>query len=449
MTKVLLIQPNENIKSSKKQPPFTPLGLIYLGTAIEDKHTVKIYDRNLNRSDKDFIEFLKNYQPKIVGFTSGTSTMLFDLIGLGKLIKEILPNAIIVVGGVLATSDPDLLLKEPYVDYIIRGEGEDAFLEFCNTFDKNPKKLGKLMNVNKNPLRPFVDMNKLKLPNYGLLGNLERYDEFYVIFSRGCVGSCSFCNNIQMWGKDNKPFIRTYSTERAIELFKEVIGKYKRKMFLIIDDNFLSFKGRSIAICNFLSKYNLHFYTSARADNLDDETMNSLKKAGCHTIFVGIESGSQRMLDFLGKKTTVSQNINAIKICKKHKIKCEASLMIGLPTETQKDLKETVNLIKRYKPDVISVHVYAPLPALLFEYCISKGLIKRPKKLEEWIQLGDIFTINNNVSMIPTEKLLETLKELRKFQFYKRRIKSLFFWLKIGEFKYAYKSVKNFILERN
>jgi radical SAM superfamily enzyme YgiQ (UPF0313 family) len=445
MAKVLLIQPNENIQNPTKQTVYTPLSLVYLGTAIEDKHTVKIYDRNLYTSDEDFIKFLDNYQPEIVGFTSGASTMLFDLMKLGKIVKEHIPNSTVVVGGVLATSDPDCLLNEPYVDYIIRGEGEEAFLEFCNFFDTDKKKLGELMNVNKNSLRPFVDMDKLKLPNYRLL-DLGKYEEFYINFSRGCVGSCTFCYNVPMWGKNNRPFVRTYSTERAIELFKDVIEKYKRKVFFIVDDNFLCFRGRSLEICDFLSRYKLHFYTSARADNLNDEAMAALKKAGCHTLLIGIESGSQRILDVLGKRISVQQNIDAIRLCKKYKIKCDASLMIGLPTETSEDLKETVDFIKRYKPDLANVHIYEPLPAPLFDQCISKGLVQKPKTLEEWARFGDIFAINNNVSEIPNEELQKALDELKKFQLYKRKLKRLVFWMKIGEFKHVYKALKRFVI---
>jgi len=443
MTKVLLIQPHQDIKNKEGGGvAFTPLSLVYLGTVIEDRHQIKIYDRNLNNNDEVFLKFLKEYNPDIVGLTSVVSTILFDVMHLGKLIKEVLPKTIIVVGGVHATVDPDSVLNEPYVDYIIRGEGEEAFLEFCDTFEKNPKELKKLKNINKNPLRPLVDINKLKLPNYKLL-DLDKYEQFYINLTRGCVGNCSFCYNVQMWGKDCKPFVRSYSIEKTIELMKKIVEEYKIKNFHIIDDNFLFFKTRCIEVCNFLKKYDVNFYTVSRADSINDEVLNALKDAGCHTISIGVESGSQKMLDLLDKKITVEQNINAIKLCKKHKIKCHATFMIGLPTETVEELNKTINFIKKYNPDVPDMHMYNPLPAKLFEYCISKGLLKRPVTLEEWAKHGGVWgAFKNNVSEIPEQKLKEAIEQIQHFQFFRKKIKRAVFWIRRGEYEYVFKKVR-------
>jgi radical SAM superfamily enzyme YgiQ (UPF0313 family) len=449
MARVLLIQPNEDIRDrTRKTITFTPLSLIYLGTAIEDKHTVKIYDRNIDNNDEKFVNFLKEYDPQIIGLTSVVSTLLFDLIHLGKIIKETLPKSIVIVGGVHATVDPDSVLNEPYVDYILRGEGEDAFLDFCNTFDKNPKELGNLKNINKNPLRPLVDLNNLKLPNYNLL-DLDKYEKFYINLTRGCIGDCTFCYNVQMWGKDCHPFIRAYSTEKSIELIKMIIEGYKKKIFFITDDNFLFLKSRCLGICDYLKDRKVSFYTVARADCINDEVLIALKKAGCHTIAIGVESGVQKILDLLNKATTVEQNINAIKLCKKYKIKCDALFMIGLPTETEEDLKETINFIKKYNPDVADMHMYNPMPAKLFDYCVAKGLIKKPVTLEEWANHGGLWdTFKNNVSEISEEKLNAAIDEIAHFQFLRKKAKRAVFWIKRGEWKYVMRKVKESIKKK-
>jgi anaerobic magnesium-protoporphyrin IX monomethyl ester cyclase len=446
MAKILLIQPNEDIRDrNRKTITFTPLSLIYLGTAIEDKHTIKIYDRNVNNNDQDFIKFLKEYNPQIVGLTSVVSTILFDVIHLGKLIKKILPESTIIVGGVHATIDPDSLLNEPYVDYVLRGEGEEAFLEFCNTFDKNPAKLKTLKNINKNPIRPFVDLNKLKLPNYNLL-DLDKYQKFFVNLTRGCIANCSFCYNVQMWGKNCNPFVRAYSTENTIELMRRVVEEYKRKNFHIIDDNFLFFKSRCIEVCKFLEKYKVGFYACSRADSINDEILIALKKAGCHTIAIGIESGSQKMLDLLNKKVTLEQNINAIKLCKKYEIKGDALFMIGLPTETVTELNETIKFIKKYDPDVANMHIYNPMPAKLFDDLILKGRIKKPTTLEEWANHGGLWVaFNNNVSEIPEKKLREAIKEIERFHFLRKKIKRTLFWIRKGEYDYVLRKMKEIL----
>ncbi len=451
MAKVLLIQPHEDIRTKKViKMAHLPLSLIYIGSAIEDRHQVKIYDRNLVPEDDVFLKYVKEYNPDIIGMNSITAEILFDIVHLGKLIKKEFPNIMIVVGGVHATIEPDSVLREKFIDYIIRGEGEFAFLDFCDTFDKDKSKLKTLKNVNKNPLRPFVNMDDLKLPNYSLV-DIKKYGVFFVNMSRGCPGNCSFCYSSKMWGINGNPCIRSYSTKRAIEFLKELIEKYHVRSFFIVDDNFIPFKSRAIEICNFLKNYKVHFFCFGRADYINDEILIALKKAGCHTIQVGIESGNQRVLDFLNKKVTVQQNIDSIKFCKKHKLKIDASFMIGITTETPEELKDTVELIKIYKPDDVDVKIFSPMPGTtIFDYCIKNDFFKKPKTLEEWaLWTGNQRSIHHNTSKISDETLTNAIRELGAIGFYKNKFKRFFYWMSVGEFKYILKSFKKIIFVRN
>ena len=447
MAKVLLVQPHDDIRIPViKADPCTPLSLIYIGTAIENKHKVKIYDRNLNPSDSNFINFVKKYNPDIIAFTSMTSLMILDIILLGKLIKRVFPEKIIVAGGIHPTLEPSSFLNEPYIDYVIRGAGEDAFLAFCDTFDKNPKKLKILKNVNFNPLRSYVKMDDLKLPNYNLV-DLKRYEHFYVSVSRGCPGNCAFCETTNLWGINGRPFVRARGTKKSMELFREIIEKYKRNVFEIIDDNFLSFRSRCFEICEYLSKHRVYFHCFARVDYIDDKILKFLKKAGCHTIQIGAESGSQKILNLLNKRVVVQQNIDAIKCCKRNGITCDASFMIGLPTETLEDLEETKQLIKKYQPDIANVKIYNPLPgAPLFDLCVERGLIETPKTLEEWgLWTGNHRTVNHNVSTTSVENLIKTSQELWKVHYYKTRLKKFIFWIRAGNFSNVFHGIKKAI----
>lgn len=451
MAKVLLIQPNTDIRKRETAvEPFTPLSLIYLGTAIEEKHPVKIYDRNLNVSDMDFTNFLKDYSPDIVGFTSNTSEVLFDIIQLGQLIRKEFPNILIIVGGPHATLEPESFLQKSYIDYVIRGEGEEALLEFCETFDKNPKKLKTLKNVNLNPLRPYVEMDTLKIPNYSLI-DLKRYKILYVSMNRGCPGNCTFCYNVRSWGKDGKAFVRTFGLEKSKELFRQLVEKYHFKVFSIVDDHFITNKAYAIELCEYLRKFNIHFFCFGRADYIDDEILSALKKAGCHTVQIGIESGSQKILNFLNKQLTVETNRKAIECCKRHGITCDASFMMGLPIEKIEDLDATVNFIKQTKPEITNLKIYDPLPgAIIFDYCVSKGLLIKPKTLEEWADwTGNMSHVNHNVSKIPDEILLKKAEEVWGINFYKTKLKKFLFWFKIGEYRYALKGVKRLFFDRD
>ncbi len=447
MARVLLIQPHNNIREKSKMI-VPPSSLIHVATAIEHKHPVKIFDRNLNFKDNFLFEFIRRFSPDIIGFTAMTSTMLYDIVYLGPLIKKAFPKIIIVVGGVHPTIEPDSVLNEPYVDFIVRGEGEKAFLEFCDTFDKSPKKLNKLKNINKNPLRPFLDLNTLKFPNYGLV-DLKKYGQFFLFTSRGCPGRCTFCYNVGMWGKDGNPCVRAYDTEKTKEIFKEAIEKYGITDFTISDENFITFKKRSIEVGKFLAKNyprKIHFLIFGRADFMkkNEEALPILKKAGCHTIQLGSESGSQRILDFLNKNISVKTQAEAIQICKKYGIFSDASFMVGMPTETIEEAEMTGKFIKKTKPDLVDIKIFNPIPGTkVFEDLVNEGIINKPKTLEDWASWqGNWRDMKHNFSKIPNDLLLQFAGKFWNYNYYRSRFQKALYWLRYGRVKYVLRKVR-------
>lgn len=452
MARVLLVQPHRDIRLNSEEKYAIPSTLIIVATAIKDKHSVKIYDRNIERDDSKFFDYLKEYNPDIVGFTAMTSAMLLDIIHLGPLIKEQNKKIIIVVGGVHPTIEPDSVLNEKYVDYIIRGEGDEAFLEFCDTFDKNPKRLGKLKNINKNALRPLIDMSKLKFPDYSLI-DLEKYGQVFIMTSRGCPGDCTFCYNAKMWGKNGHPFVRMYDTEKTKQFLKEAIEKYNIREFTIGDENFTTFKTRAIEICKFLKKnYNkkVNFFVFSRADFVDDEILQALKKAGCSGLQFGSESGSQRVLDFLNKKISVEVQGKAFELCRKNKIFSDASFMVGIPTETIEEAKMTERFINKYRPDLADVKIFNPMPgSLIFDNLVKEKIIKKPKNLEEWADWsGNWSIIKHNYSNIPDNLLLEIATKLWNYRYYSTRIRKALYWIRRGQLKNVIKKTRNLIIRK-
>lgn len=444
MARVLLVQPNQRHEKylAIKSAGHIPLSLLYLGTAIEKKHEVKIFDRNHYPEDSVFLELLKNYSPDIIGFNSMTGPMLLDIAYLGPIIKKYCKKTLIVVGGVHATVDPDSLLKERYVDYIIRGEADTAFLEFCDTYDKNPKKLGKLENVNKNPQRPLVDLNKLNPLNWGLI-NLKDYNQIWISTSRGCPGNCTFCYNARMWGRNGLPCVRFLNSENTIKLFKDLIENQNINEFTIADDNFVTFKPRCIEVCNFLAnkyKGKISFTIVARADKVDDDILSALKRAGCNTILFGSESGSQRILNFLNKQMSVEAQGRGIVLARKHGIFNYDGFMIGIPGETIDDLNLTKRFIKKYKPDVVVGFAFNPMPGTaIFDNLIKQGLLKKPTTLAEWVKYNSTTwsSPEHNFSKIPDEVIIQTLKEFWRFRFKRTKLKKLWWWIRKGKIKYV------------
>lgn len=450
MAKVLLVQPHRDIRLNSEEQYAIPSSLIVVATAIEDKHPVKIYDRNLEKDDGKFLEFLREYNPDIIGFTAMTSPMLFDVIHLGPLIKQEKQDSILVVGGVHPTIEPDSVLNEDYVDYIIRGEGDESFLEFCDVFDKNPEGLKDLKNVNKNPLRPLVDMNTLKFPDYSLI-DLKKYGQVFLMTARGCPGDCTFCYNSKMWGKDGHPFVRMYDTDRTKQFLKEAIEKYYITDFTIGDENFTTFRKRAIEVCNFLEKNykgRINFFVFSRADCLSDELLQALKRAGCSGIQLGSESGSQRVLDFLNKKISVEVQGKAFDLCRRNKIFSDASFMVGIPTETLEEAQITKEFIKKYKPDLADVKIFNPMPgSVIFDDLVKEGKIKKPETLEEWAEWsGNWSVIKHNYSQIPDDALLKIAGSIWNYKYYRTRIKKALYWIKRGRLKNVFKRTMKLLI---
>lgn len=410
MAKLLFVQGAYNIDNIKENVPWMPIALVELATFLREKgHNVKILDRNLYLDNKILINVLKKFNPDIVGMTCYTSPVIKDIKQVSKITKEH-SNALVIIGGTHASIEPKSLLDFQYIDYIVRGEGEEALLDICKLIDKkkdDKKNILKIKNINYNEIRPFSNLNEFPVPDYDLI-EVKKYPLATFYTSRGCPGRCKFCYN---------PGFRLYKVENVIETITRVLDKYKIKEFTIADDNFATVSERTEKICNALSKYNAIFHMFSRADKVQDKIMKSLKRAGCWAIQFGFESGSQRILDFIGKNITVAQNINAIKQCRKYNIFIDGSFMMGLPTETVKEMQQTKNFIKKYKPDNVEVKIFTPYPSTpLYEYSIRKGLMKRPKTLDDWERFSNL-KAGPNVSQIPTPLLIKTINELSRKSF--------------------------------
>jgi radical SAM superfamily enzyme YgiQ (UPF0313 family) len=359
-----------------------PIGLIYIGSMLKHhNHEVKILDRNLNPSDNYLMMLLKKGYD-FVGVGTFTGPMLFDAIHVSKITKEN-SNSIVVWGGFHPTIVPEQTLKNEYVDYIVRGEGEEVFLQMVELNDKK-KKFSKLKSVNLNPLAKAPDVNKLPFPDYDLV-NVKNYDEFYIITSRGCPYRCTFCYN--SYGKECAKRYQNLDADKTIQLIEMLTSKYKVRTLTIPDDNFPSDKERLKKIANGISRLGLKFYCFSRANYTDPETLHYLKKAGAWNIQMGIESGSQKMLNFMRKGTTVEMNAAAIKNLRRAGIASEGSFMIGLPTETVDDIKMTYRFIRQNKLDNGGVKIFQPFPkTLLWDYCLERKRIQTPKSTEEWAE---------------------------------------------------------------
>ena len=364
-----------------------PLGLAYLASMVRDEHDVRIVDSLAeNYTYEDVERIIKKYDPDVVGITSTTS-MIPDAYIVAKMAKRINENVKVVMGGPHVTFVPERTFEEcPYVDFIVRGEGEITFRELVDALEKNKDPsniLGLSINlgdkVKNNPPRPLIkDVDTIPMPSYDLLP-IEKYQVNGVRFgtvmtSRGCPFNCAFCSSSLQFGKK----WRGHSDSRVIEELKYLYEKYGIREIEFLDDTFTLNRKRAIRIAERIRKEGLDisWSGSSRVDIFTDDLAQAMKKGGCHTIFFGIESGSQKTLDFIGKGITPEQSISAVKKAKRHEISALGAFVIGFPEETREDIEKTIKLSKKVGVDFAQFTIATPYPGTrLWKYALAKKLI--------------------------------------------------------------------------
>ncbi len=387
-TKILLISPPTS-SAIKTVVGVTgpPLGLAYLASMVREEHDVKIVDSLTEGYNyEDVKKIIKKYNPDIVGITSTTS-MIPDAYAVAKMAKEINENMKIVIGGPHVTFTPERTVKEcPCIDFIVRGEGEITFKELVDTLAKNgdPENiLGLSINtaekVKNNLPRPLIkDVDSIPFPSYDLLP-MDKYQadgmKFgTIITSRGCPFNCIFCSSSLQFGKQ----WRGHSDKRVIEELKLLYEKYGRREIEFLDDTFTLNRPRAIRIAKRIREEGLDISWSAssRVDLFNSDVAEALKYGGCHTVYFGIESGSQKTLDFIGKRITPEQSMRAVKNAKTKKLHALGSFVIGFPEETKEDVKKTIKFSKKVGVDYAQFTIATPYPGTrLWDYAISRKLI--------------------------------------------------------------------------
>ena len=356
-----------------------PIGLMYVAGALEKAgFEVQMLDNYLMKKPTSEVkQLVKNLTPQIVGITCGSATYP-RCVETAKAIKEALPNCKIVVGGWHASYMPDSLLSNAEIDYVVMGEGERAMTQLATAITNGNeseavtipgvacRRQGK--NI-KNAPKFIENMDEIPYPARHLL-SLELYDrtiEYLNVkpadvmsISRGCVFNCGFCETRKLWGN----MCRAFSPKRVIGEIQDLMSKYGTKGLYFINDNFTLRKKETIELCNLMieNKLDLEWVCDTRVDIVDQERLEIMSKAGCKTIWFGVESGSQKILQQIGRNTTLEQIENAFKLCRKNRIQTACSFMLGLPGETLKDMELSLKFAKKLEPDWCQFNIFIGCP---------------------------------------------------------------------------------------
>jgi radical SAM superfamily enzyme YgiQ (UPF0313 family) len=379
--KVMLMQCPANVN----QTIGPPLGLGYIASCLEaEGHKLKLVDSIILRYGLDKLKKeIKHFDPDVLGI-SAVSADVNKASLLVKAAKEYNTNCLTVLGGV----HPTIRARETLemcqdVDVVIRGEGEITFVDLLEKKKKTDfidvkgisfRLNGKIIDTQDRPL--IEDLDRLPFPAYHLfpmekykinekiwnLGVYGKQGDPYTAIStcRGCSYDCIFCGSRTLWGKK----WRARSPENIIEELRFLRDKYGFKIIEFMDDTCTYNKKRMIQICRLIKKENLDisWLCATRVDLFDKELSLEMKKAGCHIVFFGFESGVQKTLDFLCKGFTVEDTVKAVKTAKKTGLKVGGPFIIGIPGETKETINKTISFAKSLHLDFISFNLLLPFP---------------------------------------------------------------------------------------
>ncbi len=383
-TRILLIDPTDpwitnNRVLKHHDQVMLPIGLMYLSAylkeRIADQVEIKIISTivDLNGPD-ELVQLLHDFAPDIVG----VRCVIFYAEQINEIValtRRLLPESLIVAGGPNVTFDNENLQANPHIDILVRGEGEVTFYEIVTTFinagreallERLPAIDGVMFcrdgTVIKNrPRKDIEDLDTLPIPDYAAI-DLERYRSYLnygynrrpmgVLFtSRGCPFHCTYCHEV--FGKG----FRARSAQQVYAEIRYLHDTYGIKDFCIVDDNFTVRKPRVQEFTRLLieqgPEVRLYFPNGIRADSLDDELLEQMKRAGTIYMTFSLETASPRLQKFIKKHANIPKLTHIVKRACELNIITNLCIMVGFPTETLEEARYTLEYYTQFDKIVL------------------------------------------------------------------------------------------------
>lgn len=367
---------SEDPTQGKRRSPFPPLGLMYVASALREAgFKASILDCTFLSNLEEVEQRIDAARPRAVGIYS-MITMTKNALRLARAAKR--SKMIVIFGGPDPSLDPHKYLDTGSVDYVVVGEGEETAPELLDCILNGGRARdvrgvafpynGTVVVTSPRPL--IRDLDAIPLPSRDLIDN-ERYrsvwlkDHGYalssIITSRGCPYGCNYCSN------PVAPFGRTFkhrTAENVADELEKLVNGYGYDRIWMADDVFSLLKEPTMQLCDEILRRELRFEWSCltRADRVDRELLRKMKASGCRTIFYGVESGSQRILDAMNRGMTVEQVRRAVAATKSAGIRVHTFLQLGYPGEDYHTIQKTITLLKELAPNEFSFTISYPLP---------------------------------------------------------------------------------------
>lgn len=377
---VVLIRPPINRwKLYKWYEPFgsrePSFGLVYIASHIESKgYKVSILDGEV-LGERKLYERINIIKPDVVGITS-TTFSFSEASTLATKLRQKYQKCLIILGGSHASALPvESLNKDFAFDGVVVGEGEETMLEVIQKH-KTPeinglvwKKDSASQPISNRPREITDNLDNYNQTldlldgfplNYAPPFQTKKKNSVSLVVSRGCFYDCSFCTASRL----NKRKIRFHSPEYVIQLMEALEQKYGIKDFYFHDDYFSVYSEWMMKFCDGLINLNRNYTWScvSRVETLSEEILYQMKKSGCRQIAVGVESGSQRVLDNLSKKIKLDVLSHGLNRITSTGIKLKALFILDTPGETWSDHIKTIKLIFRHNFSHVQFNYYTPLP---------------------------------------------------------------------------------------
>ncbi len=400
-----------------------PIGLLYVATCLKEAgHNVRIFDNGPQGfSAERLVHWIKSQDPDLVGFTTLTITTLFaDKVA--KLLKEELPEIPVVYGGYHATINHRRILKEqPFVDFVVRGEGETIVVELADALESGKniegirgisfRENGRIHVNQDSPLTE--DINSISFPDRSLLQHeylgvingfrttIEKFTT--IVSSRGCPYNCTFCaasvHGRRKW--------RGRSPENIMEELSYLSDQGFGQIYFV-DDSFTVKSSRVIELCRQMKKEDLDMYwaTETRVNLAEKEMLRTMKQSGCTGLYFGIESAIPWILEYYRKRITLQMAKQAIKNCNDVGMDSFASFILGAPGETLAEIWATIMFASKIGVDFPDFHILGAGPGMpIWDDLVHQGYVDEDKYWRTGVLVPDVVP-----NAVPSEKIIELIR---------------------------------------
>lgn len=404
--KVLFIYTTQDAQSESKplqRQEDIPFGISYISSYLKKNgHATDLLILTRSSNHAVINNAIGRFVPQLICFTAVASEYAF-VAGVAKYIKNAYPDIFLLIGGTHVTIYPEEALKdmkENYFDALCIGEGEIPTLELVRQLSekKQPSHILNLWikkdeNIEKNPTRPFLeDLDSLPFPDREMWQRSIHFPDTngHILLGRGCPYLCSYCCNHALRKASPGKYVRLRSPENIVKEIEDVVRRYPgTRSFHMEIETFGVSVPWALHLCSVLEacnkrmpkpltfEVNFRIVPKVKEEELDT-LFSAMARCNIRRINVGLESGSEKIRREILKREESNEDIlRAVQSAKKHGLKVNFYVMIGIIGETFNDFQETISFCRLSQPDVVELQVFFPYPGCdLYSLAKEKGLIR-------------------------------------------------------------------------